>query len=107
MTKVGRRMNVIKRSGEEVVFDIEKIKEALRAANKSVTEDKRLSEIQICEIADKVEAKCKAMLHSISIEDIQDMVQVGIMESKAYEVATNYITYRFKRELSRKQNKKY
>ena len=104
MTKVGRRMNVIKRSGEEVVFDIEKIKEALRAANKSVTEDKRLSEIQICEIADKVEAKCKAMLHSISIEDIQDMVQVGIMESKAYEVATNYITYRFKRELSRKQN---
>ena len=44
------------------------------------------------------------MSHAVHVEDIQDMVETGIMEMRGYEVAQKYVRYRYKRELARKSN---
>ena len=44
------------------------------------------------------------MIHAAHVEDIQDMVERGIMEMRAYEVAQKYVRYRYRREISRKTN---
>ena len=44
-----------------------------------------------------------ARLH-VNVEDIQDMVETGIMAMRGYEVAQKYVRYRYKRELTRKSN---
>lgn len=97
-------MNIIKRSGMEVPFNAVKIEDAVRKANKSVQEHDRLTEKQIREITEKVTGYCQAMKHSPNVEEIQDMVEEEIMKQKAYRLAENYITYRYKRELVRKSN---
>ncbi len=97
-------MNIIKRSGQEVPFDREKIAEAVRKANRTVAEAERLTDGQIERITDYVTAACTKLVRSASVEEIQDLVQTEIMKQQAYKVATNYITYRYKRELVRKSN---
>ena len=97
-------MKIIKRSGTEVPFDLSKITNAVVKANYSVSEDKRLSEEAVQEISAAVEAACAAMNRSMNVEEIQDLVENQIMKHQAYEVARNYITYRYKRALVRKAN---
>ena len=97
-------MNIIKRSGQEVVFNSVKIEDAVNKANRTVQEIDRLSSQQIKEVVDRVTALCVDMKRSPSVEEIQDMVEEEIMKQRAYKVATNYITYRYKRELVRKSN---
>ncbi len=97
-------MKIIKRSGAEVNFDLEKIIEAIRKANDSVKESEKLSDKEIDAIADKVERTCNELNRSASVEEIQDMVENQIMKYQAYTIARNYITYRYKRELVRKSN---
>ena len=96
-------MRVIKRSGEEVIFDISKIENAIRKANKATTHS-QMSEAQIVNIAKMVLAKCEALKRSPSVEEIQDMVETEIMREKYFAVAHNYITYRYERALVRKAN---
>ena len=97
-------MKVIKRNGTEVVFDIEKIVAAITKANESVTEDARMTPMQIRRIAEFVELSCLKMNRSPSVEEIQDLVEYQIMAHGAYEVAKNYVTYRYTRSLVRRSN---
>ena len=97
-------MKIIKRSGSEVVFDIEKIVNAIIKANESVLDYEKLSEKTIMEIAENVENACENMKRSPSVEEIQDMVENQLMNHRAFNVARNYITYRYKRALVRKSN---
>ena len=98
------KVNVIKRNGEEVSFDLLKIANAIKAANQEVAPIYQLNEYQIQAIADNVAAKISEMTHAVQVEDIQDMVETAIMEMRGYEVAQKYVRYRYKRELSRKSN---
>lgn len=97
-------MNIIKRSGMEVAFDAIKIEEAVKKANNSVEEKDRLGKGQIAVVVKNVTDLCAGMKRSPSVEEIQDMVQEEIMKQHSYRVASNYITYRYKRELVRKSN---
>ena len=98
------KVNVIKRNGEEVSFDLLKIANAIKAATQEVAPIYQLNEYQIQAIADNVAAKISEMTHAVHVEDIQDMVETAIMEMRGYEVAQKYVRYRYKRELSRKSN---
>ena len=97
-------MKVIKRNGEEVPFDLSKIVNAVKAANLEVEPIHRLNEYQIQAVADTVEKKLESLPHITHVEDVQDMVEIGIMEMRGYEVAQKYVRYRYKRELARKSN---
>ncbi len=97
-------MKIIKRSGKEVTFNVEKIIAAIEKANKEVTEKKRLTDEEITNIAKEVESNCASLTRAASVEEIQDMVENGLMESGKYEVARKYITYRYQHALVRKSN---
>lgn len=97
-------MKIIKRSGAEDVFDLKKIEAAIRKANDSVIDYEKLDEARIQEILRNVEKACENMKRSPSVEEIQDMVENQIMNQRAFNVARNYITYRYKRALVRKSN---
>ncbi len=97
-------MKVIKRNGTEVVFDIGKIISAVTKANESVEESARMTPLQIQRIAEFVELSCLKMNRSPSVEEIQDLVEYQIMAHGAYEVAKNYVTYRYTRSLIRRSN---
>ena len=95
---------VIKRNGEEVAFDITKIENAIKKANNEVDNLHKMNEYQILAVADNVAGKIGESTHAVNVEDIQDMVETGIMEMRGYEVAQKYVRYRYRRELSRKSN---
>ena len=96
-------MKVIKRDGTEVSFQKEKIITAIFKANQ-VTEQNRLTEEQINEAAEYISFKCSRMSRSVSVEEIQDMVENQIMAQGAFDVAKNYVRYRFAKTLIRKNN---
>lgn len=97
-------MKIIKRSGSEAVFDPAKIVAAIKKANESVIDYEKLTDEQLEEIANNVEIACENMKRSPSVEEIQDMVENQLMNRRAFTVARNYITYRYKRALVRKSN---
>lgn len=97
-------MKIIKRSGTEEEFNIEKIRNAVIKANNSVNETERLDFEQINSICVNVEAICEGLSRAAGVEEIQDMVEMQIMQHDAYPVAKNYITYRYQRALVRKTN---
>lgn len=97
-------MKIIKRSGAEVVFDPQKIIVAITKANESVVPSSRMTAIQIKRIAEDVESAAMNMNRSLNVEEIQDMVEDQIMNQRAFDVARNYITYRYTRALVRKSN---
>ena len=96
--------NVIKRNGKEVIFDEAKIVNAIRKANQSVDKLHQMNDYQIKAVADTIASTVDKATHAINVEDIQDMVETGIMEMRGYEVAQKYVRYRYKRELTRKSN---
>ena len=98
------KTRVIKRNGPEVAFDGHKIINAIAAANREVSELHQMNDFQIRAVADTIAKTVNNMLHAVNVEDIQDMVERGIMEMRAYEVAQKYVRYRYKREISRKSN---
>ena len=98
------KMKIIKRSGAEVVFDPQKIVIAITKANESVVPSSRMTPIQIKRIAEDVESAAMNMNRSLNVEEIQDMVEDQIMNQRAFDVARNYITYRYNRALVRKSN---
>lgn len=97
-------MKIIKRSGSEVTFDLEKIIAAVAKANNEVAHNERLSDEQIMVISKNIEQICEEMGRSLSVEEIQDLVENQIMNLRAFAVARKYITYRYKRALVRKSN---
>ena len=99
-----RTQKVIKRNGEEVSFDVNKILNAIRKANNEIDPIHKLNEYQISAIGKVVEEQILLANHAVAVEDIQDMVERGIMEMRGYEVAQKYVRYRYKRELARKTN---
>ena len=102
METITRR--VIKRNGEEVVFDVQKILNAIRKANNEVEPIHRLNEYQIEAVGKIVMDQISQSNHATAVEDIQDMVERGIMEMRGYEVAQIYVRYRYKRDMARKAN---
>ncbi len=98
------KTKIIKRNGEEVDFDLSKIVNAIKKANHEVPAIHKMNQHQIRAVADNVAAQVKNSSHAVNVEDIQNMVETGIMEMRGYEVAQKYVRYRFKRELSRKSN---
>ena len=97
-------MKIIKRSGEEVVFDPAKIRRAVEKANSEVIENERLSDWEVDQLTATVEKICASRTRSLGVEEIQDLVEDQIMNFRAFSVARKYITYRYKRELVRKSN---
>lgn len=98
------KTNVIKRNGREVRFDEQKIINAIMAANKEVEGIHQLNHAQVQAVADGISKQVAESPHAVNVEDIQDLVEKGIMEMRCYEVAQKYVRYRYKRELSRKSN---
>ena len=97
-------MKIIKRNGSEAAFDITKIIVAVSKANKEIDERQRLTNEQIRTIAANVEGACVAMGRAASVEEIQDLVEKQIMGQGAFDVAKEYICYRYTRSLARRAN---
>ena len=97
-------MKIIKRNGAEEIFNIEKIVVALQKANAAVEEQYRMTPLQIQRIAENVTISCEALNRSPAVEEIQDLVEKAIMAHGAFEVAKEYITYRYTRNLARQSN---
>ena len=98
------KTNVIKRNGEEVHFNSQKIVNAVHKANEEVDRLHQMNDYQIRAIADNIANKVQESTHAVNVEDMQDMVETGIMAMRGYEVAQKYVRYRYKRELTRKSN---
>ena len=97
-------MKIIKRNGSEAAFDITKIIVAISKANDTVDESIRMTPIQIQRIAESVVLSCEQLGRSPNVEEVQDLVEKQIMAHGAFEVAKNYITYRYTRALVRQSN---
>ena len=97
-------MKIIKRSGSEVTFDIQKIIDAIKGANSEVKEAERLTDRQVVYAAQNVADRCESVGHTVSVEEIQDMVEDEIMALDRFEVARRYIIYRYVQGLKRQKN---
>lgn len=97
-------MKIIKRSGSEVTFDINKIIVAIEKANDVVEENDKMTAAQIDEIAANIQEICENRHRALTVEEIQDLVEKQIMTQGAFEVAKRYITYRYTRSLARQAN---
>lgn len=97
-------VNVVKRNGQIVPFNERKIINAIRKANASVAENDRMSENDINNIMIQVVNECSKATENIGVEDIQDLVETGIMEAGAFTVAKHYITYRYQHSQIRQKN---
>ncbi len=97
-------MKIIKRNGSEVTFDITKIIAAVTKANEVAEEAARMTPLQIRRIAESVELVAQEIGRTLSVEEIQDLVEAQIMAHGAFEVAKLYITYRYTRTLVRQSN---
>ena len=97
-------MKIMKRNGAEAVFDISKIEAAITKANNADQQTRELTAGQIRLIAENVTKSCEKMNRTMSVEEIQDMVENQIMAQGAFEVAKRYIRYRYTRSLVRRAN---
>lgn len=95
---------IIKRNGEETDFDENKIYEAIKKANNEVDLIHQLNEAQLKAVTKTVADSVLAKEYAVSVEDIQDMVEIALMEMRGYEVAQKYVRYRYKKGLLRKSN---
>ncbi len=97
-------MKIIKRSGQEVTFDSEKIFNAIAKANAATNGARELTPTQIRGISDRIEARATQIGRALSVEEIQELVETEIMKEGAYETAKRYIRYRYTRSLARAAN---
>ena len=97
-------MKIIKRSGTEVAFDITTIENAIRAANLDVQESDRLTERQVIYASQNVTEACENAGHTVSVEEVQDLVEDELMKLDKFEVARKYIIYRYVQGLKRQKN---
>ena len=97
-------MKIIKRSGSEVTFDLQKIINAINGANSEVKNGERLTDRQVRYAAENVAERCAEAGHTVSVEEIQDMVEDELMALDRFEVARRYIIYRYVQGLKRQKN---
>ena len=97
-------MKIIKRSGSEVTFDLQKIINAINGANSEVKSSERLTDRQVRYAAENVADRCEEAGHTVSVEEIQDMVEDELMALDRFEVARRYIIYRYVQGLKRQKN---
>ncbi len=97
-------MKIIKRNGAEVTFNPQKIIDAIKKANVTVAKSLRLTDDQIEDATAVVAAECETCGHTVTVEEVQDMVEDQIMSKGAFSVARNYITYRYVQNLKRQTN---
>ena len=97
-------MKIIKRNGSEVTFEVEKIENAIRAANLEVPEEQRLSERSIKFAALNVTDECMEAGHTVTVEEVQDLVEDQLMALDHFEVARRYIIYRYVQTQKRQKN---
>jgi len=97
-------MKIIKRNGEEAIFDVNKIATAISKANSEVPLADQLPIYKIQEIAEDIKKQCEAENHEMNVESIQDLVEKAIMKAQAFDIAKLYITYRYQHQLMRKAN---
>ena len=97
-------MKIIKRSGIEVDFDINRIRNAIKKANDEVIDSERLSDYHIDIISDHIKSYAENCGRCLNVEEIQDAVEEEIMRCHKFRVAKKYITYRYRRALVRKSN---
>ena len=97
-------MKIIKRSGSEVTFDLQKIINAINGANSEVKSGERLTDRQVRYAAENVAERCETAGHTVSVEEIQDMVEDELMALDRFEVARHYIIYRYVQGLKRQKN---
>lgn len=97
-------MKIIKRSGEEVRFSAAKIVKAIQQANTSVSPDEALPKEEAKAIADDIQRELSTSSTPHTVEDIQDRVVVSIMKAGKFQLANNYIVYRYQHEQLRKAN---
>ena len=95
-------MKIIKRSGQEVDFDPEKIESAISRANLEVKETDRATEEEIKNMTDNVVELCEKSTYILNVEDIQELVETEIMNNRKFDLAKVYIRYRYKHSLARK-----
>lgn len=95
-------MNVIKRDGLEIPFDKNKIFIAIQKASNEVPESKRLREHEISYLANIIELECAESAEPLHVEDIQNIVEERLMKFGVWDIAREYIRYRYKRESIRK-----
>lgn len=100
-------MKIIKRNESEETFNSEKIVKAINKAVDAVLKEypddtiNRLSEEKIKSMADRITEDCEALGRTVSVEEVQDMVEDQILNAGAFKVAKAYIKYRYKRSLVR------
>lgn len=97
-------MIIRKRNGSEAEFKKSNIINAISKANEKVRMDDRLTTAEIKEIAKNIEDKCKQATVTITHLDVQGMVERAIMAAGKYDVATEYITYRWMKALENRTN---
>ncbi len=97
-------MKIIKRSGVEETFRIDKIIAAIQKANRAGEGAPELGEISITEIAQNVLDVAQSVKRALSVEEIQELVETQLMKHGAYETAKRYIRYRYTRNLARVAN---
>ena len=97
-------MKIIKRSGTEVAFDAAKIAAAIAKANAATTGARELTPGQITDMSARVEQTAAQMGRTLSVEEIQELVETELMKEGAYETAKRYIRYRYTRSLARAAN---
>ena len=97
-------MNIRKRNGSEVKFNRNNIIEAISKANEKVRLEDRLTIQEIKDIAKTIDEKCKTSIATIQSNDIQNFVENFIMEYGKFDVAKEYITYRYQKALDNRKN---
>ncbi len=97
-------MKIIKRNGSEAEFDIEKIIGAITKADEAGDNGRELTDEQIREIAVTIKNTGECISRALSVEEIQELVELEIMKCGAYETAKRYIRYRYTRNLARVAN---
>ncbi len=97
-------MKIIKRNGSEVTFDVAKIENAIRAANLEVPQEQRLTEREIRFASLNVTDECMEAGHTVTVEEVQDLVEDQLMALDHFEVARKYIIYRYVQNQKRQKN---
>ena len=92
-------VQVIKRNGDVVDFQRDKISVAVQKAMKEVRDEINTYEVRI--VTDKVVDSIEQRKENISVEEIQDIVERALMVSGMKDVAKSYITYRYLHGLAR------
>ena len=100
-----QKLYIMKRSGERVLYDSEKIASAIKRANlEEGILSERLTEDEIYDIVRGIEKDARNANRDLSVEEIQDKVEEGLMSTGKHKVARLYITYRYKHNELRKMS---